>query len=118
VYYNQLDTQEKALVEAQVSNNKKSLIVAYILLLFLGQVGAHRFYIKGVSIGAIGQLILGVLGWLTVWILIGYVFLFIVGVWVVIDLFLIPKMIREQAGALKEDFAKDILMTNQNMSDF
>lgn len=118
MYYSQLDTQEKALVEAQVNNNKKSLVVAYVLLLFLGQVGAHRFYIKGVSIGAIGQLILGVLGWLTVWIFIGYIFLFIVGVWVVIDIFLIPGMVRDHSEKLKEEFAKELLRSNQNMSDF
>jgi len=118
VYYNQLDTQEKALVESQVNNNMKSYIVAYVLLLFLGQVGAHRFYIKGVSIGAIGQLVLGGLGWLTTWIFIGYIFLFLVGVWIIIDLFLIPRMIREHTETLKEDFAKEIVMSNQNISDF
>ena len=31
MYYNQLSVQEKSLVEQQVTNNQKSVLVAYIL---------------------------------------------------------------------------------------
>ena len=48
--------------------------------------GIHRFYLGRVGSGA-AMLILTILGWLTIGIFIGVVFLFIVGIWDVIDFF-------------------------------
>ncbi len=69
------------------------MLLAYILWLFLGQLGVHRFY-TGYTGGAIAQLILGVVGWATTWILIGWIPLTILFIWLFIDLFLIPGMCR------------------------
>jgi TM2 domain-containing membrane protein YozV len=73
----------------------KELTVAYLLLLFLGTLGAHRFYL-GRTGSAIGMLSLAVLGGLTALVLIGFVLLAAVAVWWIVDLFLTPGMVREE----------------------
>lgn len=62
----------------------KSKVAAGLLQLFLGSFGVGRFYMGSTGI-AVAQFILGVLGVLTAVVLIGLVFLTIVGVWAFID---------------------------------
>ena len=73
--------------------HQKSIALAYILWLIFGQIGVHRFYTGRVATG-IMQLLLGVTGWATQWILIGYIPLSILWLWMFIDIFLIPGMCR------------------------
>lgn len=112
MYYNQLSVQEKSLVEQQVTNNKKSVLVAYILWFFLGMTGAHRFYASKGKVAAIIQLVSSIIGFLTTFIFIGFLILFVLGVWVLIDAFLIPGMVRKQADELRELLSKDVLTHN------
>lgn len=69
--------------------------IAYVLAIFLGTLGVHRFYLGRVGT-AIAILSLTVLGGLTAWLLIGLPLLLAAGIWWVIDLFLIPGMVREE----------------------
>ncbi len=69
--------------------------IAYVLAIFLGTLGIHRFYLGRVGT-AIAILSLTVLGGLTAWLLIGLPLLLAAGIWWVIDLFLIPGMVREE----------------------
>ena len=71
----------------------KSILVAYLLWFFLGSLGIHRFYL-GRTGTAITQLIMAVLGVATLFIILGDILLPILGIWLVIDLFLIPGMVR------------------------
>lgn len=115
MYYNQLTTQEKTLIETQISNNGRSTIIAYLLWGFGGTLGLHRFYIKQGfdSIGFI-QLILTIAGWLTLLFLVGFFFLFISGTWVFIDAFLIPDMIKEHSSKLREELSRNLLEERKN----
>lgn len=81
--------------------NKKSQGVAYLLCLFFGGVGAHRFYL-GRTGSAVGQLVLWFLGWVTF-----FVAWIPLGIWVLIDLFLIPGIAREKNMELADRFAFD-----------
>jgi len=69
--------------------NTKSTILAYVLWFFLGQLGAHRFYLNSPIFGFV-QLALGVAGWLLAFIGIGFLFLFPLGLWLLFDLIWIP----------------------------
>ena len=75
--------------------NRKSVGVAYLLLIFLGGFGAHRFYLGESGTGA-AQLILLIVGWLTVIVGVGLLLLLVLGIWLFVDLFLIPGIAREK----------------------
>lgn len=64
--------------------NKKSAGVGYLLWIFLGSFGAHRFYL-GETVTGIVQLCLLLLGWIPLFI--GWI---VLGIWLFVDLFLIP----------------------------
>ena len=80
--------------------NKKSVGASYVLCLLLGGLGAHRFYL-GHTGSAVVQLILGLLGFVVV------VTWPILWIWIVVDLFLIPGMVREKNMELADKFAFD-----------
>jgi TM2 domain-containing membrane protein YozV len=71
--------------------NKTEPLIGYVLLFTLGWLGAHNFYLQRTGI-AITQLILT----LTV------IGLPVTMVWVVVDAFLIPSIIRRQNNALAQ----------------
>lgn len=101
-----------------MANSKKNLVVAYLLLIFLGEFGAHRFYLTGKYQGAaLAQLILGVIGWMTVWVLIGFLPLTVVYTWNVIDLFLLPGIAKDGQEALKEAKAQEVFLSRQAQSE-
>jgi len=79
--------------------NKKSAGVAYALWFFTGFVGGHRFYLNRSS-SAAAMLCLTIVSWFLTVILIGFVGLFAVGIWVLVDAFTIPDWIREHNNRL------------------
>ena len=79
--------------------NKKSLLVAYLLWFVLGCFGAHRFYLGRIA-SAIVMLLLWLVGWGLVLVIVGYVVILIVGIWVIVDAFLIPGMVRDMNNKL------------------
>jgi TM2 domain-containing membrane protein YozV len=83
---------------------KKSLGVAYLLWFFLGSLGGHRFY-GGRTVTAIVQLLLTLAGIATSLIGVGYLVLGCVGLWVLIDAFLLPGIIRTHNVALANRLA-------------
>jgi TM2 domain-containing membrane protein YozV len=87
-----LSTAQLTLVEQRVTNDGPSVAVAYLLWFFLGIVSAHRFYL-----GYPGTAILQILSY---FIIIGFV-------WLLIDAFLIPGMVRN-----RQDDLRQRLMTN------
>ena len=89
-----LQTQDFMLIEQRVSNEAKSTGAAYLLWFFTGGLGGHRFYLGRVGSGLF-MLILFVVGWATIFFGIGAIPLIIVGLWALIDAFLIPGMISE-----------------------
>ena len=79
--------------------NKKSTGAAYLLWFFLGGFGAHRFYL-GQTGTAIAQLLLALLGWLPLFI--GWA---VLGIWLIVDLFLIPNIIRDENMKLVDNLS-------------
>jgi TM2 domain-containing membrane protein YozV len=93
-----LTTQDKILIEQRIANEKPSTGTAYLLAIFLGWFGAHRFYL-GRTGSAVTMLILTCT-------IVGIV---ITLVWHFVDLFLIPGMIRERVEQLRRDFTMQAL---------
>jgi len=85
------------MAEQQITivKTQKSMGVAYALLIFLGQLGLHRFYLNKPGT-AIVQLLLGIIGWATVWFVVGFIPLGILWIWLIIDLFLTAGMVRAE----------------------
>lgn len=88
-----------ALLMMRYDANKKSALVAYLLWFFVGSLGGHRFYL-GRTGSAIALLSITVLSVLLTVILIGFFGFFVVGLWVLIDAFLIPGMITDNNNKL------------------
>ena len=77
----------------------KTIRTAYLLWLVGGVVGAHRFYLgsRGPARAMAGVFLLGV-----VWLLFGIGLFILAGlaVWMVVDLFLIPGLVRRANGKM------------------
>ncbi len=69
--------------------NQKSTLVAYLLWFFLGQLGIHKFYLNKTFMG-LTYLGLGVLGWATTLFFVGWFFLAVLWIMLIIDIFTIP----------------------------
>ena len=92
-----LSTDAQALMAFEAG--KKSTGVAYLLWLFLGGLGGHRFYL-GYTGSAVAQLLLSVIGWITLLFAVGLFLLIPLGIWLLVDLFLIPGMAQARNGEL------------------
>lgn len=89
-----MNTTQQLLIEQRVTNEAKSPLVAYLLLIVLWGFGVHRMYLGRWASGIIMAVMWG-LGWLTAPILIGWPLLGLVSLWVIVDMFLIPGMIQQ-----------------------
>lgn len=87
-----LTTQQQQIVEQRLADEAKSPLVAYLLWFFLGVFGAHRLYF-GKYISGVGMFALFWVGFWTVFIIIGLVFLAAFLVWWIVDAFLIRRMV-------------------------
>lgn len=94
-------------VEDEAGRRSKQTWVVWLLWLFLGSVGGHRFYM-GKTGSAITMLILSVVGWATTWLLIGFIPLAIVWIWDFIDLFLISGWLRADKEKTRVEVERDL----------
>lgn len=89
-----LSTNEMMLIEQRVTNDGPSTAIAYLLWFFLWFVSGHRFYL-GRPASAILQI-------LSYFILIGFI-------WVLIDAFLLPGMLREKRAEMRQRLTVEML---------
>ncbi|MGX4645574.1 TM2 domain-containing protein [Holzapfeliella sp. JNUCC 80] len=93
-----LTTEEQILVNSEVEKNSKNIVVAYLLCLFFGVLGIHRYYL-----GKKGSAILMTVLAITV---VGSV---VSAVWAFVDLFLIPGIINENKKQVEQEAINNIL---------
>ncbi|WP_083411150.1 TM2 domain-containing protein [Arthrobacter sp. UCD-GKA] len=74
--------------------NSKSTGVAYVLWFFLGQLGIHKFYLNQTGMGVL-YLVLGVVGWATTFLFVGFLILGVLWLLMIVDLFLIPGRVNQ-----------------------
>ena len=102
-----MDTQREILIEQRVTNDAKSPLVAYLLLIFLWGLGVHRMYL-GRWVSGILMAVLWGLGWLTWPFLIGMPVVGLVSLWVIIDIFLIPGMIEDDKNDMRRMMGSEL----------
>lgn len=116
------------LLQSEMRNHAKSLAIAYLMLLG-GHLGAHRFYLKRYGTGIL-QLILFLVTCVSYFLLVLIVeneqladnepllilaVIFTLGtfliltVWVIVDLFLVPKMVRAWNDKVEQETIKQII---------
>lgn len=89
-----LSTAQLSLIEQRVANDGPNITLAYLLWFFLGLVSAHRFYL-----GRAGTAILQILSY----------FIFIGFIWLLVDAFLIPGMVREKQEEIRQRMTTELL---------
>jgi TM2 domain-containing membrane protein YozV len=78
----------------------KSRIAATLFAWFLGIFGAHRFYV-GKTGTAVTMLVLGLIGFATLWLFVGEIFLIAVGIWAFVDFIIaVTGNMRDKEGKL------------------
>jgi TM2 domain-containing membrane protein YozV len=77
----------------------KSRLITTLLAFFLGHFGAHRFYLGKIGT-AVTMLVLAIVGYVTMFIVVGFFFLAAVGIWSLID------FIMAIAGTIKDKDGK------------
>lgn len=87
--------EDKDYIVNMVEKDGKKLWLAYILAMITGMVGGHRFYLGKYGTGAT-QLIVSFMGYHMTAILVGFIPLFIIFIWLLIDLIKIPGMIKKE----------------------
>lgn len=82
-------------------SGKKSSGICYLLWFFLGGFGAHRFYL-GRTRSAIAMLVISIVSWILIFVAIGALGFIVIGIWWIVDAFLIPGIVRDNNQALQQ----------------
>lgn len=126
----QLDTAQLVLFESEIRKKSKNMWAAYALWYFFGGFGAHRFYL-GRKGSAIGQLIVGLIAFFAlitfyvmllqdalaykeeyststlVPVIIAIIFGIALGIWVIVDAFLVHLWVRKHNAKVEEDLLNE-----------
>ena len=106
-----LSVEQKSYIENYVSNERKSLIIAYVLWFFLGIFGVHRFYV-GKTITGFVMLMLGLICGLLTLISFGtlsFLTMAPITIWWCIDAVLIIFMVNNYNTRLRRIAYRDII---------
>ena len=123
----QLSQQQFFILESEMQKRRKSLPLTYVLLIFLGALGVHKFYLGKTKQGLL-YLVLGVVGFISLLIgeftglisfgasgnllfRFGLVCLAILVILLIVDLFTTPRQVR-QANMAAEDKIIDQLLSS------
>lgn len=104
---NQLDTRELMLLDSEVKNRGKNMLVAYVLWYFLGMFGAHRFYMGNTG-SAVAQLVLTI----------SVIGLLVTSIWWIVDAFLLHTKVKEHNALLEYNLLNQILTNRGNPPNF
>lgn len=112
-----LTTEEMLLVNSEVEKKKRNLVVAYLLWFFLGGFGAHRFYFKKTG-SALAMLALTVGSIVLTVVLIGFIGLFVSGIWALVDAFLMPGWQQREVEAIERETIESLKTRSERQAAF
>lgn len=90
-----LTSQELQLLASEMDRRKKSTATTWILWFFLGNIGAHRYYLGKVGTGVAMTLTLGCFG-----------------IWTLIDIFLNNGMINKKNTEIESGIISELKLMN------
>lgn len=90
---------DQTVMMMRYDNEKKSTLLAYLLWFFLGWFGVHRMYL-GSWVSGLIMLALNGISAVLVFFLVGYLGYALLALWLFLDLFLIPGMVRRRNDEL------------------
>lgn len=94
-------TNELQLLQSEMDKRKKSSTTSWLLWIFLGGIGGHRYYLGKIGTAIAMTLTLGC-----------------IGIWTLIDLFLLSGMIRETNEEIESSIIEEIkLMRTAKAND-
>jgi TM2 domain-containing membrane protein YozV len=85
--------------------HKKSAGAAYLIWFFLGSLGVHRFYLGHTGSGA-AMLIVFIASILLSVVAIGFIGFLVLGIWWIVDAFLISGMVRDFNNNLANELSR------------
>ena len=113
----ELSTNELTLIETRLANERKSVVAAYLLFLFLGGLGIHNFYLGRILLGVI-ELLLSLLGTILIFAAgLGIVFLIPLVILLFIDLFIIPGGIRKNLGMRRRELTESMKQNKRGAAE-
>ena len=92
---NTLTSQELQILSTEMDKKKKSTAATWLMWLFLGGLGGHRYYLGKYGTAILMTVTLGCLG-----------------IWTIIDLFLINGMLKRTNEKIEATIIKDIQRLN------
>lgn len=87
----ELTTQELQLLASEMDRKKKSTATTWILWFFLGNIGAHRYYLGKIGTGVAMTLTLGCFG-----------------IWTIVDIFLINGMLNKKNTDIESEIISEV----------
>lgn len=106
-----LNVQEQILVEQRVSNEAKSIWLAYLFMFIFGGLGVYLFYLGRIVTG-IAMLGMTFLGLFLIFAsdrpILGLIALMVVSLWWFIDLFFVPGFVASHRQSLRDKFSTQI----------
>lgn len=120
-----LSEKQISILNSEMEKHKKSTGLSYVLLIFFGSLGIHKFYI-GKALWGVIYLILGILGWTTIFTgaiaaiaddassasglgTFGLICLIVLGILLLIDLFTIPRQLNKKYERAEESIMQQLL---------
>lgn len=91
-----LTSEQLQLLASEMSKKQKTGGIAWLLWFFTGGIGGHRFYLGRTGTGVAMLLTLGGLG-----------------IWTLVDLFLLSSMIRDTNEKVENEIISEIRLINQ-----
>lgn len=116
----QISDRQLAILESEMKKQRKSVGLAYVLLILLGNIGVHQFYL-GKTRRGLAYLLLGVVGWISLFSsflgeanggagVIGILCFAVVGIFLLIDLFTLPKQVRAADEVAEDKILNELLV--------